>query len=158
MILGYPAASAPNIPGANFMLKLLTGREEVTDEDAARFDLVAQIGADAPPVFIAATAEDMLTNYGALPIAQKYTSLGKHYELHVFQFGPHGYALADETTADGSCQVIDEAFASWHPLSVLWLKRIFGKPEFTNKSTSKMVGYMRKLGFIKDAPGGADFA
>ena len=158
MILGYPAASAPNIPGANFMLKLLTGREEVSDADAARFDLVAQIGADAPPVFIAATAEDMLTNYGALPIAQKYTSLGKHYELHVFQFGPHGYALADETTADGSCQVIDEAFASWHPLSVLWLKRIFGKPEFTNKSTSKMVGYMRKLGFIKDAPGGADFA
>ena len=158
MILGYPAASAPNLPGADFMLKLLTGRQDVTDADAARFDLVAQIGPDAPPVFLAATAEDMLTNYGALPIVQKYTSLGKHYELHVFQYGPHGYSLADATTADGSIQVIDEAFAQWHALSVLWLNRTFGKPEFSNKSTSKMAGYMRELGFIKDAPGGADFA
>ena len=158
MVLGYPAASAPNIPGANFMLKLLTGRHDVTNEDAARFDLVAQISKETPPVFIAATAEDMLTNFGALPIAQKYTALGKHYELHVFQFGPHGYALADATTADGSCQVLDEAFAQWHGLSVLWLNRIFGKPEFTDKSTSKMLGYMKELGLVTGAPTGADFA
>ena len=43
MILGYPAASAPNLPGMNFMLKLLKGSEEVTDEDAKEFDLVPQI-------------------------------------------------------------------------------------------------------------------
>ncbi len=158
MILGYPAASAPNLPGANFMLKLLCGRENVTDADADRFDLVAQITKDAPPVFLAATAEDLLTNYGALPIAQKYTELGKPYELHVFQFGPHGYAMADVTSADGSSQVVDEAFAQWHQLSVLWLHRTFGRPVFTNKSTSKMLGYMRELGFIKEAPTGTEFA
>ena len=56
MILGYPAASAPNIPGADFMLKLLTGKQSVTDADAARFDLVPQITKDAPPVFLVATA------------------------------------------------------------------------------------------------------
>jgi len=158
MILGYPAASAPNLPGANFMLKLLMGKQEVTDEDAARCDLVAQITGEAPPVFLAATAEDMLTNFGAMPVAQKYMELGLGYELHVFQFGPHGYSLADATTADGSYLVLDEAFAQWHDLSVKWLLRTFGKPEFNDKSTSKMAGYMREMGLIPGDTKGAEFA
>ena len=146
MILGYPAASAPNLPGMNFMLKLLKGSEEVTDEDAKEFDLVPQITKEAPPVFLAATAQDLLTNYGAMPIAKKYMDLGLGYELHVFQFGPHGYALADATTADGSSLSLDDAFAQWHELSVKWLLKIFGKPEFTNKSTSKMAALIQEMG------------
>lgn len=113
MILGYPAVSAPNLPGVNYMLKLLTGKETVTDADAARFDLVAQITKAAPPVFLAATAEDLLTAYGALPVAQAYSKLGMQYELHIFQYGPHGYSLANETSADGSSRVLDPAFAQW---------------------------------------------
>ena len=158
MILGYPAASAPNMPGANFMLKLLMGSHDVTDEDAKRFDLVAHITKEAPPVFIAATAEDMLTNFGAMPVAQKYMALGLGYELHIFQFGPHGYSLADATTADGSYLVLDDAFAQWHELSVKWLLRTFGKPEFNDKSTSKMAGYMREMGLISGEAKGAEFA
>jgi len=158
MILGYPAASAPNIPGANFMLKLLKGTTDVTDEDAKEFDLVAQITKEAPPVFLAATAEDMLTNFGAMPVAQKYMQLGLGYELHIFQFGPHGYALADATTADGSSLVLDDAFAQWHELSVKWLLRTFGKPQFNNKSTSKMAGIMREMGLIPGDAKGGEFA
>lgn len=158
MILGYPATSCPNIPGGDFMLKLLTGKKEVTDVDAMQFDLVPQITRDAPPVFLAATAEDMLTTYGALPVAKKYSDLGMQYELHIFQFGPHGYSLANEVTADGSSQVIDPAFAQWQELSVLWLHRIFGKPEFVDKSTSKMMGYMKELGFFMPGQSGGDFA
>ena len=67
MILGYPAASAPNFPGADFMLKLLEGKDTVTSQDAEKYDLVKHITKEAPPVFIAATAEDMLTSMGALP-------------------------------------------------------------------------------------------
>jgi predicted PolB exonuclease-like 3'-5' exonuclease len=74
--------------------------------------------------------------------------LGLGYELHVFQFGPHGYALADATTADGSSQVLDDAFAQWHELSVKWLLRTFGKLEFADKSTSKMAGIMAEMGLI----------
>lgn len=158
MILGYPATSCPNVPGMNFMLKLLTGKKEVTNEDAIRFDLVPQITKEAPPVFMAATAEDMLTGYGALPVAKKYSDLGMPYELHIFQFGPHGYALANEVTADGSSQVIDPAFAQWQELSVQWLQRIFGKPEFTDKSTSKMMEYLCELGFLPAQSSGAEFA
>ena len=160
MILGYPATSAPNLPGMNFMLKVLEGRNDVTDEDAVKYDLVPQITKDAPPVFLAATAEDLLTTYGALPVAKAYSDLGRQYELHVFQYGPHGYSLANEVTADGSSQVIDPAFAQWQELSVQWLRRTFGRPEFTDRSTSKMAAIMKEMGLLDGTykGKGAEFA
>lgn len=148
MILGYPAASAPNMPGMNFMLQLLEGKKDVTAEDAAKYDLVAHITKDAPPVFIAATAQDLLTPHGALPIAQKYSQFGTNYELHIFQYGPHGYALANEVTADGSINNVDSAYAQWHELSVQWLHKILGKPELKEKNTSELVRHMKRLGFL----------
>ena len=159
MVLLYPAVSVPNVPGADFMLKLLTGKQTVTDEDARQLDLLSKLEADAPPVFLAATAEDLLTGTGALSVANRYSRLGKGYELHVFQHGPHGYSLANEVCADGSSQVINEAFAQWLELSVAWLYKIFGPNEFVDKSTSKMAGYMAKLGFSLGGPKkSADFA
>lgn len=159
MILGYPAVTIPNYPGVNFMLQLLTGRKEITDEDAAYFSLENHITKDAPPVFITATAEDSLSPYGALTVANCYSKLGLHYELHMFQHGPHGYSLADETTADGSSQVLNASFAQWHDLSVDWLYRVFGALTFEDRSTSRMGQYMKDLGFsLPDNPGGTNFA
>ena len=156
MILGYPAVTVPNNPATNFMLKLLTGRMEVTDEDAAYFSLENHITKDAPPVFMAATAEDPLSPFGALLVANTYSKLSLGYELHMFQHGPHGYSLADATTADGSSQVLNPSFAQWHSLSVDWLNRIFGAPTFTDKSTSRMGKIMAEMGLIPGS--GADFA
>ena len=158
MILGYPATSAPNLPGADFMLKLLTGKDQVTDADAVKFDLVPQITKAAPPVFLAATADDLLTAYGALPVAKAYSDLGLKYELHVFQYGPHGYSLANEVSADGSAQMLEPAFAQWQELSVQWLHKTFGKPEFADKSTSRMAQLLKEMGFIKDPGSVADYA
>ena len=156
MILGYPAVTTPNHPMSNFMVKLLAGKKEVTDEDCAEFSLEKFITKDAPPVFMAATAEDGLSPYGALLVANTYSRLGMPYELHMFQHGPHGYSLTDETTADGSCQVINSSFAQWHQLSVDWLYRIFGENEFVNKSTSRMGKIMAEMGLIPGS--GANFA
>ena len=147
MILGYPAVNIPNYPGVNFMLQLLTGRKEVTDEDSRYFSLENHITKDSPPVFLAATAEDMLTGYGALPVAQKYSSLGLGYELHIFQHGPHGYSLADATSADGSSRYLNAAFAQWHGLSVAWLHKLFGEPVHADKNLSRMADHLAALGF-----------
>ena len=146
MILGYPAASAPNFPGADFMLKLLTGKQTVTDEDAAKYDLVPQITKDAPPVFLVATAQDLLTGYGALPIAQKYCQLGLPYEIHVFGHGPHGYSVANETSCDGSSRYLNPAFAQWQDLCVEWIHKTFGPLTFEDKDNSKMMKYLKELG------------
>lgn len=158
MILGYPATSAPNIPGADFLLKILEGREDVTDADAEKYDLVSKITKDAPPVFLAATAEDLLTTYGALPVANAYSRLGMPYELHIFQYGPHGYSLANEVSADGSQQMLEPAFAQWQELSVQWLHKTFGPLVFTDKSTSRMMQILKDLGYIKTSGPKADFA
>lgn len=158
MILGYPATSAPNIPGADFLLKILEGREDVTDADAEKYDLVSKITKDAPPVFLAATAEDLLTTYGALPVANAYSRLGMPYELHIFQYGPHGYSLANEVSADGSQQMLEPAFAQWQELSVQWLHKTFGPLVFTDKSTSRMMQILKDLGYIKASGPKADFA
>ena len=156
MILGYPVCTTPNHPQTNFMVKVLTGKKDVTDADCAELSLENYITKDAPPVFMMATAEDALSPYGALLVANTYSRLGLGYELHMFQHGPHGYSLADETTADGSSGVLNASFAHWHNLSVDWLYRIFGQPTFTGKSTSRMAKIMAEMGLIPGS--GADFA
>ena len=146
MILSYPAVTIPNMPGANYMLKLLLGKEEVTDEDAMRLDLLRKVTREAPPIFLVATGEDFLTNWGALPLANAYAKLGLPYELHIFQHGPHGYSLADATSSDGSSQVLNAEYAKWLELSVAWLLKVYGQPEHVDRSTSKMGEYLKDLG------------
>lgn len=158
MVLNYPAVQIPNLPGVNYMVQLLTGKKEVTDTDAAYVSLINHVTKEAPPLFLAATAEDMLTNFGALPLAQKYAALGLPYELHIFQHGPHGYSLADETTANGSSQMLNPAYAKWMDMSIDWLHRIFGKLEFVDKSTSQMGKYLKELGFTMPGMDGPNHA
>lgn len=148
MILGYPATFAPNIPGADFLLKILEGQDEVTNADAEKYDLVSKITADTPPVFLAATAEDPLTTYCTLPVVSAYARLGRPCEVHIFQYGPHGYSLANEVTADGSQAMLEPAFAQWQELSVQWLHKTFGQPVFTDKSTGRMTQILKELGYL----------
>lgn len=151
MVLSYPATSMPNIPGADMMLKLLAGKSQITDEDAEKLELISKVDKNSPPVFLVATAEDMLTSFGALPLAKRYSDLRLGYELHIFQHGPHGYSLANEVSADGSSQVLNSSYAKWHDMSVAWINKVFGEPEFVDRSTSKIAKYMAELGI--DAKG-----
>lgn len=146
MILGYPVPAAPATPPLDYMLKLLTGKDSVTQEDAKQFDLIPQITASAPPVFLMATAEDGLTGLGALPIACQYAKLGLPYELHIVSKGRHGLSLAVEASANGSSRNLNPAFAAWLELCVLWLHRTFGQPQFEDRSPSKMAGYLKEMG------------
>ena len=146
MVLCYPATSMPNVPGADMMLKLLMGKPTVTDQDAEKMELVSKVTKSSPPAFVVATAEDMLTTFGALPLAKRYSDLGVGYELHIFQHGPHGYSLANEVSADGSSQVLNASYAKWLDMSVAWLNKVFGEPTFVDKSTSKIAKYMAELG------------
>ena len=151
MILGYPATCAPNMPGANFVLKLLEGRDDVTDEDAKKYDLPSQVTKSAPPLFLAATCEDILTSFCTMALANAYNAQGLKFELHIFQHGPHGYSLANETTSDGSSRYMNPAFAQWQDLSVQWLHKIFGPLTYEDKDNSKMMKYLKELGISLDA-------
>lgn len=151
MILGYPATCAPNMPGADFMLKLLEGKQQVTDMDAEKYDLPSKVTKDAPPLFVVATCEDLLTSICTMALVNAYNALGVKFELHIFQHGPHGYSLANEITSDGSNRYLNDAFSQWQELSVQWLHKIFGPLTFTDKDNSKMVKYLKELGISLDA-------
>ncbi len=146
MVLGYPAVQLPRMPGVDYMVKLLTGKEEVTEEDFRYMSLANHVTKDAPAMFLMATAEDMLTSFGSLPLINKYASLGLAYEAHIFQHGPHGYSLADETSAGGSSRMLNSAFAKWFDMSTDWLLRIFGPLEFKDKDTSQMRQVLADMG------------
>ena len=146
MILGYPAVQIPNFPGADYMLKVLTGKQTVTDQDSKDLSLVDKITKEAPPVFLVATAEDYPTSFGALPVVNRYSQLGVPYEAHIFQHGPHGYSTADVAAANGSEGLVNDSVAHWLQLSVDWMMRIFGKPVLTNKNVSEMAKHLKEMG------------
>ena len=146
MILGYPAVQIPNLPGADYLLKVLTGKQTVTDQDSKDLSLVDKITKEAPPVFLVATAEDYLTSFGALPVVNRYSQLGLPYEAHIFQHGPHGYSTADVAAANGSEGLVNDSVAHWLQLSVDWMMRIFGKPVLRNKNVSEMAKHLKEMG------------
>lgn len=146
MILGYPAVQIPNLPGADYLLKVLTGKQTVTDQDSRDLSLVDKITKEAPPVFLVATAEDYLTSFGALPVVNRFSQLGLPYEAHIFQHGPHGYSTADVAAANGSEGLVNDSVAHWLQLSVDWMMRIFGKPVLTNKNVSEMAKHLKEMG------------
>ena len=146
MILGYSAVQIPNLPGADYLLKVLTGKQTVTDQDSKDLSLVDKITKEAPPVFLVATAEDYLTSFGALPVVNRYSQLGLPYEAHIFQHGPHGYSTADVAAANGSEGLVNDSVAHWLQLSVDWMMRIFGKPVLTNKIVSEMAKHLKEMG------------
>lgn len=152
MILGYPVASVKRYRGADFMFQLLTGKADYSDEDIEIFDLPPKLTKDAPPVFMVATAQDALTPSGVLAVANKYTELGLHYELHVFQHGPHGMGLGKDVSADGSSQVLHSAFSCWQDLCSEWMKKVYGQPQFVDKSAGRMGKYLEELGLKMPDP------
>jgi dipeptidyl aminopeptidase/acylaminoacyl peptidase len=86
---------------------------------------MAMLLAATPPAFIWHTAADALVPaLNSLRFAAALAEHGVPYELHIFQDGPHGLALADETTAVGGAMV-DAAARIWFDLAVNWLKKQF---------------------------------
>lgn len=151
LLLGYPVASMDG-PQNAFFAQLLTGKEHPTAEDMKTLDAFGAIDANAPPAFLFATVEDRLTPYGALAIANAYSKAGVDYELHLFQFGPHGLGLGTAESANGSSQLLNERVAQWHDLSISWLRKIFGEPVFVDKSNSLVGHYLKEMGVKMPEP------
>lgn len=146
MILGYPAVTLSG-KETGMMCRFLTGHNVPTKEEARWLDLPAQVTKDAPSLFVFTTAEDTLTYGGTLELAQAYARQDLPCELHIFEKGPHGYSLADPSSADGSSQVIDPHAAKWLDLSAEWIFSVTGGLEHRDYSTSRIMEEAKKLGF-----------
>ena len=128
------------------MIQLLAGKEQLEAEDLKYMDLPAQVTAQAPPLFVFTTAEDTLTYGASLALAGAYAANGLPCELHIFQKGPHGYALANAASADGAVSNLNPQAEQWISLSAGWIFDISGRPEFADISTSHMMEALQEMG------------
>lgn len=84
------------------------------------------VNTHTPPTFLWHTTEDRLVYPGnSLRFASMLQEKGVPYELHIFEKGEHGLALANKITAQ-SDKEIDSDAAQWVDLSVRFLRRHFG--------------------------------
>lgn len=80
---------------------------------------------NTPPMFLWATAGDELVPAeNTTRMANALAHAGVPFEVHVWESGPHGLSLADQSTA-GSKFELDVDAAQWMDLAEAWLKKRF---------------------------------
>ena len=151
VILGYPATVFEG-EASSFMIRLLAGKEELSEDEKKYLNLNEQVTENAPPLFVFTTGEDSTTRRMTLDLVRAYDDHNVLCEYHLFQKGPHGYSLANAACADGSSQVLNDHVAKWLDLSVEWLFSVCGELQFEDYSTSRIGEEIRKLGI--SMPGG----
>lgn len=137
LILAYPVIdltlvsplAVPIEPGGplidigEMMRTKIFGDPQPNPELLARYRVDSHVSPATPPTFLWHTADDELVPArNALLFATALAEQGVPYEVHIFDRGVHGLALADETTEsqgrflNADCQV-------WVDLALKWLKR-----------------------------------
>ena len=98
---------------------------EICEEERKEYSNELNVTESTPPAFIWHTATDScVPPYGSIRLAESYVRAGVDVELHLFQKGPHGLALALEHTALGRPEYIDGRIAQWLDMSVEWMKSV----------------------------------
>lgn len=99
------------------------GKIDPDDAKLAEVSPNLHVSKNTPPMFIWSTAGDNLVPVqNSTIMATALANAGVPFELHVFEEGDHGLALADQSTAASPAQINDDA-AKWIPLCQEWLKK-----------------------------------
>lgn len=125
-VLAYPVVSAQVDTHVGSFVRL-AGKPftQLSDDDKKRFSLEANVDGDSAPVFIWHTSEDQgVPVIGSLKLAEAYYGIHRHFTLHVYPYGPHGIALANEETSLGNPDWIQPLAMGWVVDSVKWMKTL----------------------------------
>lgn len=123
-IYSYPVVTAVNMTHI-WSFEYLLGKKfsELTEEERRAHSNELHVTADTPPAFIWHTAEDdAVPVIGSLLLASAYVNAGVKVELHVYPFGPHGIALANELTSNNNPSYIQPRAAEWVDKAVGFMK------------------------------------
>ena len=126
VIMAYPVVSAYS-PTHNGSFVNLLGKDFalITDSERERFSIEKRVSASTPPAFIWHTAEDKTVPiHGSLNLIKAYLDAGVAVEAHVYPYGPHGLALADETTSVANPEMIQKKAQNWVNESIKWMKTV----------------------------------
>lgn len=101
----------------------LTGETELTEDVIHTFSPSRFVSSMTPPAFLWHTSKDGLVYAeNSLVFALEMARHHVPYELHIFQDGEHGLALANQVTANSQNQISPEVEA-WVQLACAWLKK-----------------------------------
>ena len=129
LILGYPVITGRRYTHQGSIQTLMQYAPEGTDLTAFRdrLSLELHVGAQTPPTFLFHTYTD---NTVAVENALLFAAaLSEHYipfELHIFEKGDHGLALANHVTYYVTGNLNPDA-AKWMNLCTNWLWNLFGR-------------------------------
>jgi acetyl esterase/lipase len=137
LILGYPVIDLDlvanllvetNVPDTQTgikdqMFSAVFGAPDAPEELKAQYRLDRHVSAATPPSFIWHTDDDELVfAHNALRFATALADQRVPHELHIFQGGVHGLALADETT-EVEGKFLSPHSQVWVDLALDWLRR-----------------------------------
>lgn len=119
----YPVVSAL-VPTHMGSFQCITGKNELSDDERARWSLERFVDESSAPACIIHTSDDTCVPvFNALTLAEAYAKKGMKFELHIFRTAPHGMALANEITARDVEEWHNEANAAWPALAREWMKK-----------------------------------
>lgn len=120
-ILGYPAITAGPFANKNAFLRL-TGAEDLPPE-LEKLSLEKSVTPRNPPTFLWTTnADQIVAPENTFLYAQALRACGVPFELHVFQDGPHGMALAERIR--GVPEPVEARVGAWLGLCASWLNSL----------------------------------
>ena len=104
--------------------KALFGEANPSDERLKELSPAYNVNRNTPPTFIWHTVSDELVGVeNSLNFAKALSKNNIPYDLHVFQNGPHGLSLCNETTA-GEDSHINKECEIWFGMAISWLKNL----------------------------------
>ena len=110
MILGYPVTTPHKGAGLPYPIPGLCDK---VDEHTV-------------PAFLFATYDDQLVPVeNTIKMGQALSDHGVPFEMHIFQKGKHGLALAKQFCSAGYQDNINDSVAAWFPLCIKWLETQF---------------------------------
>ena len=116
----YPVVS-PKFQRHISSFKNLWCTDTPAEEDLMRSAIEEHVDADSSPAFIMHTAGDQLVDVrNSLVLADAYARAEVPFEMHIYPFGPHGMALANEQTSEGNPRKVDKTVAEWVRHAAVW--------------------------------------
>lgn len=149
VVLGYTASDyvplvsedAENNPMTNAMNLALMGTDGITDKELAmKLSPCRLVNKNTPPMFLWTTAKDHMADPSNTLLTA--LALNEHkipYELHVFEEGIHGMALATYATAAREGH-LDANIEKWIHLADKWLQKRLA-PEFDKNFEKNFKGF-----------------
>ena len=99
--------------------------ENPTPEQLNEAAIERHVDADSSPAFILHAFTDPVVDVrNALVLGKAYAEAGVPCEIHVYPEGTHGFSLANEVSAEGHSEFMDQRLAEWVRLAAEWAKTV----------------------------------